>query len=172
MGTTVGVTNSRLTAYARWVNTPRAKKMPRSPVMLCLRRIRVLAPPAGLHPPLRWARPLLVPRNRGTPCYKGKALGQHRSLWLRGEQFSTMPHQPPWGRHVAKGRDVVQIHAVGLDLLRGRHRTPRVTGGPPRWVSDPSERGLDYSLPGLGILGQGIPGPYPGRGPGTTCVQT
>jgi hypothetical protein len=138
------VTSSRLTAYARWVNTSRAKKMPRSPVMLCLRRIRVLAPPAGSHPPLRWVRgPLSVPRNRGTPCYKVKALGQQRSLWLRGEQFSTVAHQPPWGRHVAKGRNVLQIHAEGLDLLRGRHRTPYVTGGPPRWVPDPSEWGPD-----------------------------
>jgi hypothetical protein len=47
-----------------------------------------------------------------------------------------------------------------------------VTDGPPRWVSDPSEWGLDYSPPDPGILGQRIPGPCPGRGPGTTCVQT
>jgi hypothetical protein len=47
-----------------------------------------------------------------------------------------------------------------------------VMGGPPRWVPDPSEWGPNYSPPGPGILGQGIPGPCPGRGPGTTYVQT
>jgi hypothetical protein len=62
MGTTVGVTNDRLTACARWVNTARAKEVPRSLAMLCLHKIQVLAPPAGSHPPLRWARgPLSVP---------------------------------------------------------------------------------------------------------------
>jgi hypothetical protein len=47
-----------------------------------------------------------------------------------------------------------------------------VTDEPPRWVLDPSEWGPDYSPPDPGILGQIIPGPCPGRGPGTTCVQT
>jgi hypothetical protein len=45
--------------------------------------------------------------------------------------------------HRAKGRDVLQIHAVGPDLLRGKHRTPYVTCGPPRWVPDPFEWGPD-----------------------------
>jgi hypothetical protein len=49
---------------------------------------------------------------------------------------------------------------------------PYVTGGPLRWVPDPSEWGPDYSPPGPGILGQGIPEPCPRRGPRTTCVQT
>ena len=40
----------------RWVNTARAKEMPRSPAMLCLHKMQVLAPPAGSHPPLRWTR--------------------------------------------------------------------------------------------------------------------
>jgi hypothetical protein len=44
--------------------------------------------------------------------------------------------------------------------------------GPPRRVPDPSEWGPDYSPSDLGILGQRIPRPYSGRGPGATCVQT
>jgi hypothetical protein len=47
-----------------------------------------------------------------------------------------------------------------------------VTNGPPRWVLDPSEWGPDYSPPDPGVLGQRIPGPCSGRGPGATCVQT
>jgi hypothetical protein len=72
---------------------------------------------------------------------------------------------------VAKGKDVLQIHTVGPDLLRGKHRTPYMTGGPSRRIPDPSEWG-DKSPPGPEILGQGIPGPCPGRGLRTTCVQT
>ena len=49
---------------------------------------------------------------------------------------------------------------------------PYVTNGPPRWVPDPTEWGPDYSPPDPRILGQKIPGPYSGRGPGATCVQT
>jgi hypothetical protein len=44
---------------------------------------------------------------------------------------------------VAKGRDMLQIHTVGPDLLRGKHQTPYVSDGPLRWVPDPSEWGLD-----------------------------
>jgi hypothetical protein len=61
-GTMVGVTDGRLTACARWVNTTHAKEMPRSPATLGLHKIQILAPPAGSHPPLRWARgPLSIP---------------------------------------------------------------------------------------------------------------
>jgi hypothetical protein len=44
--------------------------------------------------------------------------------------------------------------------------------GPLRWVSYPSQWGPDYSLLDPGFLGQRIPGPYSGRGPGATCAQT
>jgi hypothetical protein len=49
---------------------------------------------------------------------------------------------------------------------------PYVANGPPRWVPDPSEWGPDYPPLDPGILGQRIPGPCSGRGPGATCVQT
>ena len=60
---------------------------------------------------------------------------------------------------MAKGKDMLQIHAVGPDLLRGKHRTPYMTGGPPRVIPYPSEWGPDRSPPGPGILGQGISDP-------------
>jgi hypothetical protein len=60
---------------------------------------------------------------------------------------------------------VLRIHAVGPGLPRGKHRTPCITGGPPRKIPDPSVWGPDRSPPGPRILGQGIPGPRPRRGP-------
>jgi hypothetical protein len=84
---------------------------------------------------------------------------------LRGKRLTVAQHQPPWGRHVAKGKDVPRIHTVGPDLLRGKHQTPCMTGGPPRKILNPSEWGPDRSPPGPRILGQGIPRPCPGRGP-------
>jgi hypothetical protein len=109
----------------------------------------------------------------GVPlCYKVPTLCQRRSLWLRGVQLSAAQHQPPWGRHMAKGKDMLQIQAVGPDLLHGKHRSPCMMGGLPRRIPDPSKWGPDRSPPGPGILGQGIPGPCPGRGLGMTCVQT
>jgi hypothetical protein len=49
-------------AELMWCVSRRAKMAPQSPVMPCWREVQVLAPPAGSHPPLRWARgPLSVP---------------------------------------------------------------------------------------------------------------
>jgi hypothetical protein len=69
------------------------------------------------------------------------------------------------GRHAAKGKSVLRIHAVGPGLPRGRHWTPCITGEPPRKILDPSVWYPDRSPPGPRILKQGIPGPCPGRGP-------
>jgi hypothetical protein len=62
-------------------------------------------------------------------------------------------------------KSVLRIHAVGPGLPRGKHRTPCITGGPPRKIPYPSVWGPDRSPPGPRILGQAIPGPRPGRGP-------
>jgi hypothetical protein len=64
---------------------------------------------------------------------------QRESLWLHGKRLTVAQHQPPWGHHVAKGKGVLQIHAVGPDLLRRKHRTPSMTGGPLRKIPDPSK---------------------------------
>jgi hypothetical protein len=63
------------------------------------------------------------------------------------------------GHQVAKGKDVLRMYAAGLKPLHGKHRTPRMTGGPPGQIPDPSERGPDDSPPDPGSWGRRYPGP-------------
>jgi hypothetical protein len=93
---------------------------------------------------------------------------QRRGFWLRGERLTVTQHQSPWDHHVAKGKDVLQIHAVGPDRLRGKHRTPGMTGGPPRQIPGPPEWGPDEPPTGPGTLGREYPDPALG---GVRCLH-
>jgi hypothetical protein len=54
-----------------------------------------------------------------------KALHRRRSLWLRGDQFAATPHRLPWGRHVARERDVLQDTRSGPGPTAGKAPDPR-----------------------------------------------
>jgi hypothetical protein len=67
---------------------------------------------------------------------------------------------------VAKGKSVLCIRAVGPGLPRGKHRTPCITGGPPRKISDPSVWGPDRSPLGPQDSRAGNTGAPPWKGSG------
>jgi hypothetical protein len=105
------------------------------------------------------------------PQYEGttpaeRSLVAERTVLRRAT--STAPRSP---RGHGKGR------ALGYPQWVRTYRKestgpPYVTDRPPGWVPHPSEWGPDYSPPDPEILGQRIPEPCSGRGPGATCVQT
>jgi hypothetical protein len=76
---------------------------------------------------------------QGYPCYKEKTVCRQRSLWLRDKRLTDAQPRPPWGHQVAKGKDVLRMYAAGLDPLRGKHRTLRMTSGPAGQILDPLE---------------------------------
>jgi hypothetical protein len=99
------------------------------------------------------------------PQYEG-ATPAERSLVarrsVRSRATSTIPGSP---RGQGKGRAPGYTRWIWT-YCKESVGPPYVANGPPRWVPDPSEWGPDYSPPDPEILGQRIPGPCSGRGPG------
>jgi hypothetical protein len=131
---------------------------------------QILAPPAGSHPPLRWARgPLSVPRIRGTLFYSMKTPHPCNTSRPLGEWCPTPPHGQVQGRHVTSS----QYSLLGLDLHRRTpdphayksrapkkaHRVPWEGPSPPLSKVRALARSRDEKGPGMS------------RGPVLTCVQ-